>query len=156
MSERMQMHAILHGAVVLLIGNLCGILYADTIGRSLAEDVVRAWRVAHTGGVTGGLSLVASGAVLHRLILRDVPLKVLVCSLVMGTYSIALGFLIAALAGVRGINPGGPMLNSVVYVAYGLGALGVLVGSALFVYGALGGLRKAGRIERASPRSGAA
>jgi hypothetical protein len=143
MSERLQMHAIFHGAVVLLIGNLCGIPYGGAIGSSLAEDVVRAWRVAHIGGVTGGLFLVALGAVLHRLTLGEASLKVLVWSSVGGTYSITVGFLIAAVAGVRGLNPGGPMLNLVVQVAYLLGALGVFAGSVLFVYSAFRGLRRA-------------
>ena len=146
MTERMQKHAIFHGAVVLLIGNLCGIPYGDAIGRSLAEDVIRAWRVAHTGGVTGGLSLVALGAVLHRLSLSETFLKVLVWSLVVGTYCITLGFLTAAVAGVRGINPEGPLLNSMVHVAYVAGALGVLAGSVLFVYSAFP------RLHRAKPR----
>lgn len=143
MSERMQMHAIFHGAVVLLIGNLCGIPYGDAIGRTLSEDVIRAWRVAHTGGVTGGLSLVVLGAALHRLDLGGLSLRLVVWSFVSGTYGITLGFLIAAVAGVRGINPGGPVLNSVLHVAYLAGAVGVLVGSAVFVYGAFRGLRKA-------------
>ena len=134
MSERMQTHAIFHGAVVLLIGNLCGIPYGDAIGRSLAEDVVRAWRVAHTGGVTGGLTLVALGAVLHRLTVGKAFLNALVWSLVVGTYCITLGFLMAAFAGVRGINPGAPLLNWMVHVAYMIGGLGVLAGSVLFVY----------------------
>src|SRR5262245_60699722 len=110
MSERLQMHAIFHGAVVLLIGNLCGMPYGGAIGGSLSEDVVRAWRVAHVGGVTGGLFLVALGAVVHRLTSGGASLKVLVWSSVGGTYSITVGFLIAAVAGVRGLNPGGPML----------------------------------------------
>jgi len=143
MSERLQMHAIFHGAVILLIGNLCGIPYGNAIRRSLAEDIVRAWRVAHTGGVSGGLSVVALGAVLHRLTLGEAPLRLLVWSFVAGAYSITFGFLIAAAAGVRGMNPGGPALNSLVHVAYLIGALGVLVGSVLFVYGALAGLRRA-------------
>ena len=141
MSERLQMQAIFHGAVILLIGNLCGIPYGGAIGRSLPDDVVRAWRVAHTGGVTGGLSVLALGAVVHRLALGEASLKALVWSFVAGAYSIAFGFLIAAVAGVRGIHPGGSALNSVVHVAYVVGALGVLVGSLLFVYSALGGLR---------------
>jgi len=136
MSERRQMYAIFHGAVVLLIGNLCGIVYADAIGRSLAEDVIRAWRVAHTGGVTAGLALVAVGAVLHRLTAGEAFRKVLVWSLVAGTYSITLGFLIAAIAGVRGITPGGPLLNSIVQVAYLVGGVSVLIGSIVFVYSA--------------------
>jgi len=144
MTERMQMHAIFHGAVVLLIGNLCGIVYADVIGRSLADDAIRAWRVAHTGGVTGGLALVAVGAVLHRLTAGEALRKVLVWSLVAGTYSITAGFLIAAVAGVRGITPGGPSLNMVVHIAYAAGALGVLMGSVLFVYSAFPRSRPSG------------
>jgi hypothetical protein len=146
MSERMQTHVIFHGAVVLLIGNLCGIPYGDAIGRSLADDVIRAWRVAHTGGVTGGLSLVALGAVLHRLTFGEAFLKVLVWSLLVGTYCITLGFLTAAVVGVRGINPEGPLLNSMVHVAYMAGALGVLACSVLFVFGAFP------RVQRARPR----
>ena len=88
------------------------------------------------GGVTGGFALVAVGAVLHRLTAGVASRKVLVWSLVAGTYSITLGFLIAAIAGVRGITPGGPLLNSIVPVAYLSGGVSVLIGSIVFVYSA--------------------
>lgn len=55
MSERSRAQILLHGAIVLLVGLLCGIPFGVGVGNAWSEDAVRAWRVAHSGGVTVGL-----------------------------------------------------------------------------------------------------
>lgn len=141
MSDPLQKQILLHGAIVLFVGLLCGIPFGAAVGNAWGEEAVRAWRVAHSGGVTVGLMLIAIGAVLHRLLLRDRVISVLVWSLVVSAYSFILGMVLAAMGGVRGLRATGPALNWVVFAAYMVGSLGVLLGVALVILGAYAALR---------------
>ncbi len=141
MSERIQMQILLHGAIVLFVGLLCGIPFGAAVGNGRGGETVRAWRVAHSGGVTVGLMLIAIGAVLNRLLLGGRAASVLVWSLVASAYSFTLGMVVAATAGVRGLQATGPALNWVVFAAYMLGSLGALLGVVLLIRGAYAALR---------------
>ncbi len=141
MSERIEMQILLHGAIVLFVGLLCGILFGAAVGNGRGDETVRAWRVAHSGGVTVGLMLIAIGAVLNRLLLGGRAASVLVWSLVASAYSFTLGMVVAATAGVRGLQTTGPALNWVVFAAYMLGSLGALLGVVLLIRGAYAALR---------------
>ncbi|MBI4317543.1 MAG: hypothetical protein HY675_03555 [Chloroflexi bacterium] len=67
MAERRRTQILLHGAIVLLVGLLCGIPFGVGVGRAWSEEAVRAWRVAHSEGVTVGLMLIVVAAVSDRL-----------------------------------------------------------------------------------------
>src|SRR5207248_1591905 len=54
---------VLHGGIVLLIGLLCGAPLGSAVVRGKGEEAVRAWRVAHTSLVTGGILLLAVAAI---------------------------------------------------------------------------------------------
>jgi len=140
-SNRRQTHLILHGAIVLFIGLLCGMPFALAAGNAWDEDAVRAWRVAHAGMVAVGVMLLAIGAILPRLRLGDRPAAMLVWSLGLSAYSFTLGVLAAAMAGVRGLQAAGPALNGVVFAAYAVGAIGALLGVAVLIVGAAVALR---------------
>jgi len=142
-THRSQVQLLLHGAIVLFVGLLCGIPFALAAGNAWGEEAVRAWRVAHTGGAAVGLMLIVIGAVLHRLLLGDRAGAILVWSLVASAYSFTAGVLVAATAGVRGLQAGGPALNRVVFAAYTVGTAGALLGVALLVAGAAAALRAA-------------
>ena len=146
MSEPLQMQILLHGAIVLFVGLLCGIPFGAAVGSTWGDEAVRAWRVAHSGGVTVGLMLIAIGAVLPRLLLGDRAPSVLVWSLVVSAYSFTLGMVLAATGGVRGLRATGPALNWVVFAAYMVGSLGALLGVALMILGAYAALRGTGPI----------
>ena len=145
-SERFQLQTLLHGAIVLLVGLLCGIPFGAAVGNAWGEEAVRAWRVAHSGGAMIGLMLIAIGAVLPRLLLGDRAASVLAWSLVASAYSFTLGLVVAATAGVRGLGATGPPLNWVVFVAYMVGSLGVLLSVVLMIRGAYAALRGASPI----------
>ena len=142
MTERSQMQILLHGAIILLVGLLCGIPFGVAVGSAWGDEAVRAWRVAHSGGVTVGLMLIAIGAALDRLPLGDGAASVLVWSLVASGYSFTLGLVVAATGGPRGLKASGPALNWVVFAAYMVGSLGALLGVALMIRGAYTALRK--------------
>ena len=141
MSEPLQMQILLHGAIVLFVGLLCGIPFGVAARNTSSDDATRGWRVAHSGGVTVGLMLLAVGAVLHRLLLGDRATAVLVWSLVVSAYSFTLGMVLAATGGVRGLRATGPALNWVVFGAYMIGSVGALLGVALVILGAYAALR---------------
>ena len=61
-------------------------------------------------------------------------------------YSFTLGLVVAATAGVRGLRATGPALNWVVFAAYMVGSLGVLLGVVLMIRGAYAALRRASQI----------
>ncbi len=146
MAERRRAQVLLHGAIVLLVGLLCGIPFGVGVGNAWSEEAVRAWRVAHSGGVTVGLMLIAIGAVSDRLLLGDGAVSIFVWSLVGSAYSFSLGLVLAAMGGVRGLKAAGPSLNWVVFAAYMVGSLGVLLGVGLMIRGAYAALRKAKRV----------
>ena len=43
MSERLHLHVILHGAIILAVGLLCGIPFGFVAARGAGEDAARAW-----------------------------------------------------------------------------------------------------------------
>ncbi len=143
-THRRQMQLLLHGAIVLFVGLLCGIPFAVAAGNAWGEEAVRAWRVAHSGGAGVGLMLLAIGAVLPRLVLGVAGAATLVWSLAVSAYSFTLGVLVAAMGGVRGLKAAGPALNLVVFGTYTVGTLAALVGVALLIVGACAALREAG------------
>ena len=141
MRVRIQLQILLHGGIVLFVGLLCGIPFGAAVTNAWGDEAVRAWRVAHSGGVTVGLMLIAIGAVLHRLLLGDRAISVLGWSLVSSAYSFTVAMLIAATAGVRGLGARGPAFNRLVFAAYVIGSLGALLGVALTIRGAYAALR---------------
>jgi hypothetical protein len=136
------MQMLFHGAIVLFLGLLFGLPFGVALTAGWGDEAVRAWRVAHSGSVTVGLMVIAIGAVLNRLLLGDAAVSVLVWSLVASAYSFTFGVVVAATGGVRGLKAAGPALNWVVFVAYLVGSLGMLLGLALMIRGVYAALRK--------------
>lgn len=50
---------IVHGAIVILFGNLCGFPLGAAQKRGLTPDQVHAWKVAHSGLCMGGTMMIA-------------------------------------------------------------------------------------------------
>ena len=141
MTGRRQLHVILHGAIVLLVGLLCGLLFGFVATRAAGEDAARAWRVAHSGTAAIGVMLIAIGAILPRLRLADRAGSLLVWSLIVSAYVFTSGVIVAAFTGARGLKAGASPLDAVVFLAYVIGALGGLLGVALTIAGAAAALR---------------
>ena len=51
-TKRIELHFILHGGIVLLLGMFLGIPYGQSINRELGVDVVRAWKAVHLAALT--------------------------------------------------------------------------------------------------------
>jgi len=130
-----------HGAIVVCMGLLFGLPFGVAVTAGWGEESVQAWRVAHAGMVAVGLMLIAIGAALRNLVLGQRRTSWLVWSLVASAYAFTLAVLIRGIAGVKGFQPTGPILNWVAFVSNVVGILGSLMGVALTVRGAYAALR---------------
>ncbi len=130
---------ILHGAVIILVGFLCG----APLGRATArgkEEAARAWRVAHSSLVSGGVLLLAIAGVIAHLQLSAFALGLLVWSFVASTYVFAVVLPLAAHYGHRGLTSAPPLLNRLIYVGNMAGAGGLLLGVVVLLWGAYAAL----------------
>jgi len=141
-SERRQIQMLFHGAIVLFIGLLFGLPFGVGLSAGWGEESVQAWRVAHVGMVAVGLLLIAIGAALRHLVLGQRQTSWLVWSLVASAYAFTLAVLIRGIAGVKGFQPTGPILNWAAFVSNMVGILGCLMGVALTIRGAYAALRR--------------
>jgi hypothetical protein len=131
---------VLHGAIILLIGFACGAPMGRSIVRRKSEDTVRAWRVAHSSLVMGGILLLAIAGVVEHLRLGGWALSLLAVSFIGSSYAFAISLPLGAHYGFRGLTPAPPLLNRVVYAGNILGIAGFFVGALLLIWGACAGL----------------
>src|SRR5574341_380806 len=134
---------LLHGAIVVFIGLLFGLPFGVAVTAGWGEESVQAWRVAHAGMVAVGLLLIAVGAALRHLVLGQREASWLVWSLVISAYAFTLAVVIRGIAGVKGFQPTGPILNRIAFLSNMVGILGSLIGVALTIRGASASLRSA-------------
>ena len=127
---------IFHGAVILLVGLLCGASLGSAVVRGKPEETVRAWRVAHSSLVMGGVLLLALAGIVAELQLSAVALAVLVWAFVGSSYGFAVVLALGAHYGHRGLTAAAPLLNRLLYVANLIGAAGLLLGAVLLLWAA--------------------
>src|SRR3954469_10321676 len=96
-----QRRLVLHGAIILLSGLLCGYLaVAEEVGGS-----GRAWQAGHAALLLTGVWLMATAAVLPLLELPRRERTALLLSLTGGAYSFMTAVVVQAATGVRAISP---------------------------------------------------
>src|SRR4051812_8305335 len=125
--KRAQLRILLHGLVVLLVGLLCGVPYGRAITHDWGEEAVRAWRVAHFGLVVGGIWLIVVAGISNLFVLTTRSIALLIYSVVTSAYGFTVALVVAAIAGVRGLELAGPAVNVVVFLANSVAALASLV-----------------------------
>jgi hypothetical protein len=130
---------IFHGAVILLVGFLCGAPLGSAAVRG-KEEAVRAWRVAHSSLIMGGVLLLALASVVSHLQLSTFGLTLLVWAFVASSYVFAIVLPLAARYGHRGLTSAPPYLNRIIYMGNMVGAGGLLLGALVFLWGAYGAL----------------
>ncbi|BAY38416.1 hypothetical protein NIES2111_27630 [Nostoc sp. NIES-2111] len=135
--NQLAIHLTLHGAIVLLIGLLSGIPYGTAITHKKSEDIVRGWRVAHSGLSMGGTTMIAISAVLSNLELNPVLGAILVWSSVISGYGFCIALPYGAWMGHRGLTSEKPVQNKVVYTGNMIGAIGSLISTLVLVFGCL-------------------
>ena len=133
-------YLLLHGAIILLAGLLCGIPLGGAIVSGSPDGSIRAWRVAHSGLSMGAVLLVAVAGVVSLVELSPMWTWVLVWSFVASGYGFAIALPLGAHFGHRGLTTAPPPLNRVIYLGNMVGVLGSLLGTVLLVLGACSAL----------------
>ena len=128
---------LLHGAIVLLVGLLTGIPYGKAITSKKDENIVRAWRVAHSGLSMGGTTMIAISAVISALEFAPNIGSFLVWSFVISGYGFCLALPYGAWVGHRGLSVQKPTSNNIVYVGNMVGAVGSLTGTLILIFSCL-------------------
>ena len=127
---------VFHGAVVLLVGLLCGAPYGRAVNRNAPEHTVHSWRVAHASIPLGAALMFGVAAVLSHL-RGGASLKwVVALFLIVSSYAFCFSLPLAALVGHRGLSSRGPTSAKVVYVGNMVGAVSSLVAAAVLLYAA--------------------
>ncbi len=146
MDTRLQARLVFHGAIVILLGLLLGFPFGFVILGSLPGSE-RAWRMAHLEGLLNGLLVIGVAAVAPRLRLGNRQATLLFWSLVVTAYGNTVAAAMGATFGVRGLAPGGPFSNTIVYVLFIVAVVTVAIALGLVAAGAragTGGPRQAG------------
>ena len=119
-----------------MVGLLLGFPLRSAIV-SKNEAAVNAWRVAHSVLVMEGLLMLIIGLIIPYLILDRLAIWVLVSSLVASGYGFVVAFTLGAWKGIRGLTAKPFGLNTLLFGAHLIGALGSLTGIAIVIYGSL-------------------
>jgi hypothetical protein len=127
----------LHGAIVILIGLLCGIPYSSAIIHKEDENKINAWRLAHSSLAMGGTTIIAFSTVISNLKLEPILSSILVLSSAGSGYAFAIALPYAAWVGYRGLTNEKPAKNQVVYVGNIVGAIGSLVATLVLIIGCI-------------------
>lgn len=136
MDSRYRVSLVLHGLIVILLGLLAGFPYALVVTGDLLGEP-RAWSMAHLEGVLNGLVMLAVGAAGGSLALSVREARALTVGLLVAGYGNVVAAIIGASFGVRGLAPTGPAANFVVFALFTAAIVGVLLGLALAVLGAV-------------------
>lgn len=142
-----QRRLVLHGAIILLIGLLCG--YPSIIEEASRSG--RMWQAAHSALLMLGVWLIASAAVLPLLELPRREREALLLSLTGGAYSFMTAVVIQAATGVRAISPDVAGISLVAFAANLLAVLGTILAASLTIMGAWNALRTSRRVPAAEP-----
>jgi hypothetical protein len=134
------LHLIANGAIMVLLGNLCGIPFGRAIVGRKDEAVIRAWRVAHSGNLLTGVSIMAAGVSLPFIGGSPAIVSTLTLALIVSGYAFTVSLPLGAIVGRRGLAPTGPLPNLLVYIGNAIGSLGTFIGWGLFVWLAVAAL----------------
>ena len=126
MNRRTAAALVMHGAIVILLGLLVGFAYANAITDGGGAEAERAWRTAHLEGLLNGMLVVLLGAASPQLTFEGSEERWFRLGAIATGYGNVLAAALAALAGVRGLAPGGPLANWAVFALFTLAVVGVL------------------------------
>lgn len=124
------------GFLVLLIGLLCGAPMGRAINQGQAEDIIRAWRVAHSSLVGGGVMLLAISANLSRVELPATAMLLVSGALCVSVWAFTFALIFGAWNGHRGTDRGAGTGSALTYAANMTGVILSVVAITGLSYGA--------------------
>ena len=77
---------IFHGAIIILIGLLSGMIYWQTIIRNKRHEMIRGWRVAHVFLAIEGMFIMIVGLIIPHFVLGDLAVRVLAWTMICSGY----------------------------------------------------------------------
>jgi hypothetical protein len=151
--ERLQSSMIAHGALVFIVGLLAGFPFAFVVlGKIVLWPIpgaihwqmpgnVRGWHMAHLEGILNGLMLFAVAAILPRLRLGETGLRTVAWGLIITAWGNMIASVIGPMFGGRGLEFGGSVTNSLMYLLFVLAIATVILAIALVFRGARKAMR---------------
>jgi hypothetical protein len=132
MTNNDRVRLIFHGALVLLVGLLCGL---PTVTEEGGESL-RHWHTAHEALILMGIWILAMASVIPSLVLESREARALRWSLVALGYGFMTALLIQGVTGARAFEPGGSPVRIVEFTATVVGILGAVMATLLTMKGA--------------------
>lgn len=136
--ERLATYLALHGAIVLTISLVAGLLLHKAI--RLGQPVA-AWHLAHAGVSSRGVMLMAIAAITSWVALPPRPLSAFVWLILTFVWTSTAAMVIAAATRERGVTWGGSAVNRVVFALYVTSAVTVFPAALLLIAGLVIGLQ---------------
>ena len=130
---------ILHGAIVLLVGLLCGL---PTVVEAIDESA-RVWHTAHEALIMTGIWILAASSLLPALLLPRREATALVWLLIVMGYGFVVALVLGGAIGVSPFEPGHTPAAFVAFVAALVGIFGAVLSAALTIRGAAAALKAA-------------
>jgi hypothetical protein len=137
MTDNDRVRVVFHGAVVMLVGLLCGL---PTVNE---EEPARLWHTAHESLVLIGIMLFAVSSVLPLLTLPKRESTALVWSLLATGYGLMIGLVLQGITGQHAFGPSSNPVLMFAFVANATGMLGSVLTASLTIMGARVGSRAA-------------
>jgi hypothetical protein len=155
MSDRLQSTMIAHGALVFLVGMVVGFPFAFVLLQKVVlwplpavewtpPGDVRAWRMAHLEGILNGLTLIAVAAAGRRIALGARAQAWVGWGLIVTAWGNIIASVIGPLFGVRGLEFGDGVANSLMYLLFVVAIVAVMVAMVLVARGAFAAARQTG------------
>lgn len=129
-------YLLFHGAIVLLIGLVCGLPYGIAITQKQDDEVIQAWRLAHGALSLGSTTMIAIAAILSSLHVAEMIQWLLAITLIVSGYGFCFALTIEPFVGDRGLAWTRTWSNKIVFIGNVTGAASSLVGSVVLVYAA--------------------
>ncbi len=127
-------YLLFHGSIVLVIGLLSGVPYGIAINQQKNDEVVRAWKLAHSALSLGATTMVAIAAVLSSLTVDPVVQWLLAVVFIISGYGFCFALILEPFVEDRGLAWTGRASNKVVFVGNVVGASSSLLGAIILVY----------------------
>ena len=127
-------HLAFHGAIVLLIGLLCGGPYGRAVNRGAPSHIVHSWRVAHASLPMGAMLMFTIAALLSSFAVATSVKWGIALALIVSSYAFCFSLPLAALVGHRGLSSKGPLTAKLVYGGNMLGAVASVVAALMLIY----------------------
>src|SRR5690349_15923654 len=129
-------HLVFHGAIILLVGLLCGAPYGRAINGRAAAHIVHSWRVAHLSLPIGAILMFAVAPLLASFTVVGQIKQLIADLLIVSGYSFCAALPLAAMVGERGLSHRGRLKAKAVFVGNLVGAVTSLLASLILVYAA--------------------